>query len=103
MNDGVLVRMQHRLAHAMKKPQTLLDGTLMATAILGEWETLDILHDEPRSSIGQGVRIVEPGNRRMIELGQSPLLTRETFAAHGRHPGVTQEFDRNQASNVLPL
>ena len=103
MNHGIAVRVLHSLTHLAKQLQTALDGALVLGAIVREWQSLHVLHDEEGRAVGKRVGIVQPCNRGMIELCQGALLGAETLSASGRKPGVTQKFERNQASEVLTL
>jgi hypothetical protein len=37
----------------------------------------------------------------MIQLRQRPLFTHESFAPSGRQPCVSQDFDRDQAAEIV--
>src|SRR5437667_263844 len=48
VDDGMLVRVLHGLADRAEQAQLLLQRALMIAAIVRDWNTLDVLHDEPR-------------------------------------------------------
>src|SRR6266404_8413510 len=103
MNYGVAVRILHGLTHLAKQLKTALDGALVLGAVLREWQTLHVLHDEEGRAVGKCVGVVNPCNRGMIELCQGTLLGAETLPASRREPGVTEEFESNQTSEILAL
>jgi hypothetical protein len=98
MDNGLLVRVLHALAHLHEQLQPLPRGELVPVAIFGDRESDDVLHYEPRGSVGEGVGVVQAGDGGVIELGQSTLFGGETLAPGGREPGVSQDFNRDQVA-----
>ena len=76
---------------------------LLRAAVLNKTRALYILHDEPRCSIGESARVIEPRDKRMPELGQCLDLAAEAFAACRREPRVGKELDRDQIAGVFAL
>ena len=72
----------------------------MLAAILRERNTIDVLHDEPGSSIVESVGVIKTGDQRVIQLSQSALLAGETFTASRREPGIPQDLDRDLRAEV---
>ena len=101
MNHGIAVRILHGLANLAKQLQTALDRASVMGAIVRERQTLHVLHDEEGRAVGKRVGVIEPRDRGMIELCQRALLGAESLPARRREPGITKEFESNQASKVL--
>src|SRR3977135_2546578 len=72
----------------------------MLSAIVGERNAVNVLHHEPRSSVIQCVRVVEPRDQWMIQLRQGTLFAGKAFAACRGKPGVTQDLDRDLSAEV---
>src|ERR1035438_5762380 len=99
----MLVGVLHGLAHGTKRLEALPDGYPALPAVLGQREAIDIFHDEPRGSVGEGIRVVEPRDGWMIQLRERALLAEEAFAPGGREPGVTQDLDGDQTAEIVAL
>src|SRR6267378_1350426 len=80
--------------------KTVLNRTLMLSAIVGERNAVDVLHYEPRSAVIQCVGVIEPRDQWMIQLRQGPLFAGKAFAARRGKPGVTQDLDRDLSTEV---
>ena len=80
MHDQVLVRMLDRLADVAEESQPLRQRRGVHAAILRERQSVDVLHDEPRRAVGEGVGIEEPRDERVTQLREQSLLARETLA-----------------------
>src|ERR1051326_2767339 len=103
MNDGVLVRVLHRLAHRAKQPQPFFYRGFVGAAILGKRHAVDVLHGEPWIAVGERVGVVDARDQGVIQLRQRPLLTEEALAARRRQPGVAEEFDGHPCAEFLAL
>ena len=76
MAMGVL----NRLAHGAEQLEPLCNTRSVRGAIVGERNTLDVLHDEPWRSVREGIRVVQAGDGRVIQVGQGTLLAGEPLA-----------------------
>ncbi len=103
MNQRVLMRVLHGFAHRAEQREPPRDRARARLAELRERHTLHILHDEIRGAVGKHIRIVEPPDRRMIELRERALFGGEALASRRREPRIAQHLDRCQAPQVLAL
>src|SRR4030095_8975311 len=99
MAMGVL----NRLAHRAEQLEPLSNTRSVRGAIVGERNTLDVLHDEPWRSVREGIRVVQAGDRRVIEVSKGTLLAGEPLAASGREPGIPQQLHRGQGTEIFPF
>src|SRR5690349_11312392 len=65
VDDPLLVRVLHRLAHRDHQPQPLARRQALAVAVLRDRLALDELHHEVRPSEVRLARVVDPGDRRV--------------------------------------
>src|ERR1700728_2892297 len=100
MDDFLPVRVLDRLAHGAKKSQAIFDCPFLPAAVVRETDASDILHDEPRRSVGQRARVIEARNIRMLKLGESLDFWGKALAACGGKPGVRQKLDGHQITSV---
>ena len=103
MNDRMRMGILNCLADLAEQLQPALDGAVVLLAIVGDRQAFDVLHDEPRSAIGESVSIVETRDGRMIELRLHALFAGEALASGRREPGVTENFDGDQVAEVFAL
>src|SRR5271167_2155412 len=100
MDHRLLVRVLRRFADGAKYFQLPFDRAYIPPAIFRERKAFDILHYEPRSSVVEGICVVETRYRGVIQLRESALLAGEEFAACGREPRIAQKFDRDLRTQV---
>ncbi len=103
MYHGITVRVLHRLTDLAKQLQTPLEGAFVLHAVVGQRQAFHVLHNEERRAIGKRVCVVKPGDRRMIELCERALLGCEALPARRREPGIAQQFESNQTTQVRTL
>src|SRR6266851_1917770 len=91
------VRVLDRLANRSKPPQALFDRTLMFPAVLGERNSLDVLHHEIWGSVGKRLQTLPtlPASRMRPPTTQSPMPQRQfpvsdRFFTKKRQPPLQQ-------------
>ena len=99
MAMGVL----NRLAHGAEQLEPLSNARSVRGTIVGERDTLDVLHDEPWRSVREGIRVVQAGDGGVIQVGQGTLLAGEPLATGRGEPGITQQLHRGQGTQILPF
>ena len=75
----------------------------MLSAILGERNTVNVLHHEPRGPIIRCVCVIESCDQWMSQLSEGPLFAGKAFAAGRGKPGITQDLDRDLSAKVITL
>ena len=94
MDDAVPVRVGNGVAHAAKQPQTIFErraGAGRRSRPAASPSTYSMTNHGVPSS--RSSRVVQAGDRGVIELCERALFGGEAFAASRREPGVSQELD----------
>ena len=103
MDNGLLVRVLHALAHLHEQLQPLPRGELVPVAIFGDREADDVLHHEVRPPLGRGPGIEYLGDGRMVHQGQRLTLGFETRYHLARVHADLDQLDGDAATHRLPL
>src|SRR5215475_2883878 len=72
----------------------------MILAVLDEWNAFDVLHHKKWRAVGRAARVIEPRNRRMIQLGERSLFDSEAVAASRREPRIAKNLDGYMQAEV---
>ena len=103
MDNGLLVRMLHALAHLNEQLQPLPHRELVPVAIFGDRESDDVLHYEVRPPLACGPGIEDLGDGRMVHQGQRLTLGFETRYHLTRVHADLYQLDGHAATYRLPL
>jgi hypothetical protein len=93
MNDEVLVRELHRTAYMLKESQALGYCEIVLAAVLGDRDSVDILHrKEGLASVGNAA-IEKVGDVRMHQPGEDLTLLQEPLSKNIRCEGQIDHLD----------
>jgi hypothetical protein len=70
VNDGLLVRVLHRLANLQKEFEPLANSQPMPAGVFRDRDAIDVLHREVRRAVGGSAGVKNPRDRRMIHQRQ---------------------------------
>ena len=85
----------------MKRSEPIF-GLVKSSTEVGKRLPRHIFHGEPRRPVREHVRVVNVGDRRMVQLRERSLLRRKPSRAR-RRQRAAQELDGDPAADVLAL
>ena len=103
VDDALAVSMLDALAHLEEQPESLEGGELVAAAVIGDGRSSNQLHDEVRPAMVVGSGIEDPGDVRVIHLGEGPPLGLESRDDAVGVQAALDELERDLALDGLRL
>jgi hypothetical protein len=94
VDDQVLVRVLHDVAHGGKELESRVDRETACIAIAVDRFTIDILHREPRYAVTCDAAVDEAGDVWVLEKRENPTLLQESSNELGT-PGLPDQLERD--------
>jgi hypothetical protein len=88
VNDFLRVRVLNGFTDGTKQTKTFFDRARMAATVLSQSQAVDVLHDEPRSAVGERAGVIQPGDVGMLKPGERNDLAGKGLAPRRRESRV---------------
>src|ERR1019366_2120920 len=93
VNDQVLMRKLNRAAYMLEELKALGEGEMVLGAVLGDGDSVDVLHREERLAGVGNSSIEEVGDVRMDQPGEDLTLLQEAVSKHVCCKGQVDQLD----------